>query len=271
MKRVALIVLVSQALMSTAHAASFNCAKASTNIEKMICGNAELSKLDEELNAAYKIVLQDEKRENTIKQAQKLWIKERNSCLDIICLKGTYSARTAQLLSITATSPITEEIPSGHSEWELEECPGGVDTGCNHSVSFAHLIRSGNRVCGEISEASVFREPSAWFAGGVVDNMAVVRFFDSFQSDDALPGTARIEIIDGGLNWHVLDYPKNGMIPGKRQQLRLISAYQDTTSDLNTQCEKLAQGYSKLVEAAVGMKPSLKLDATKMQPPKASR
>ena len=42
---------------STTMAASFDCAKAVTNIEKMICSDAELSKLDEELSKAYSEVL----------------------------------------------------------------------------------------------------------------------------------------------------------------------------------------------------------------------
>ena len=35
-------------------AASFDCAKAGTKVEKLICGDAGLSKLDDELAAAYK-------------------------------------------------------------------------------------------------------------------------------------------------------------------------------------------------------------------------
>jgi len=173
----------------------------------------------------------------------------------------------ALLLALSATSSLAAGIPNGHSEWELDECPEELE--CNHSVSDAHLIRTGDRVCGEISESSVFRQPSAWFVGRVVGSAADVRFFDSFQSDDALPGTARIEIVGRELSWHVLEYPKNGMIPGKLQRLRLISTYQDTTTDSNAQCSKLVQDYSKLVEAAVDIKPnpSVKRDGAKARRP----
>jgi uncharacterized protein len=37
----------------TAQAASFDCGKAGTKVEKIVCSDADLSKLDEELNAAY--------------------------------------------------------------------------------------------------------------------------------------------------------------------------------------------------------------------------
>ena len=86
-------------LSITAHAASFDCAKAGTKIEKLICGDAELSKLDEELSAAYKTALQDEKRADSIKQAQKQWMKDRNGCSDAACVKGAYEARLVKLNS----------------------------------------------------------------------------------------------------------------------------------------------------------------------------
>jgi uncharacterized protein len=37
----------------TAQAASFDCAKAQSKVEHLICDNPEISKLDEELNAAH--------------------------------------------------------------------------------------------------------------------------------------------------------------------------------------------------------------------------
>jgi uncharacterized protein YecT (DUF1311 family) len=51
-------------LLATVHcslllAASFDCDKARTQVEKLICGSAELGKLDSELNAAYTVVLND--------------------------------------------------------------------------------------------------------------------------------------------------------------------------------------------------------------------
>jgi len=87
-------------------AANFDCAKAGTRIEKMICADAELSKLDEELSAAYKTVLQDKTKAKAVKQAQKQWMKERNGCVDGACVKRIYEAR---LLSITVTHTSSDE------------------------------------------------------------------------------------------------------------------------------------------------------------------
>jgi uncharacterized protein len=78
---------------------SFDCAKASTNIEKMICSDPNLSKLDYNLNALYK-----EKRSilngleaDALISTQKRWISNRNSCSDVICLKTSYESRLSQI------------------------------------------------------------------------------------------------------------------------------------------------------------------------------
>jgi uncharacterized protein len=84
-------------LVPPAQAASFDCEKAVTKVEKLICGNSELSKLDEELSASYKTALQDEKQADSIKQAQKQWMKERNSCDDAACASQAYKDRLKTL------------------------------------------------------------------------------------------------------------------------------------------------------------------------------
>ena len=87
-----------------AQAASFDCAKVGTKIEKLICGDAELSKLDEELSAAYKAAVQDKTKAKEVKQAQKQWMKERNSCADAGCVKGAYEAQLSSLAGTHTSS-----------------------------------------------------------------------------------------------------------------------------------------------------------------------
>lgn len=84
-------------LILSAHAASFDCAKAGPKVEHLICDNPEISKLDEELNTAYKTALQDEKQADIIKQAQKRWLKYRNSCKHADCVKRAYEMRLSSL------------------------------------------------------------------------------------------------------------------------------------------------------------------------------
>ena len=71
MKIYKLFVLVWLAQIATVEAASFDCAKANSKIEKLICNDNELSLLDEKLNLAYKAALQDAGKLEATKQAKK--------------------------------------------------------------------------------------------------------------------------------------------------------------------------------------------------------
>lgn len=77
MKRMVWIVFGWLVLSFTAHAASFDCPKVLVKsklsyVERLICIDAVLSKLDEEMDAAYKTALIDEKQTDItkIKQTQ---------------------------------------------------------------------------------------------------------------------------------------------------------------------------------------------------------
>ena len=91
-------------LVCSAQAASFDCTKALTPAEKMICADAELSKLDEELNAAYSNVLKEDGSATSMRITQKRWLKKRNTCLDAACLITSYKQRTA-LLKASGLAP----------------------------------------------------------------------------------------------------------------------------------------------------------------------
>lgn len=84
-------------LLASSNAASFDCTKATSKIEKMICNDSDLSQLDEDLSAAYRSALQEGKQSEELKQDQRRWIKERNSCSDITCVKESYKSRIATL------------------------------------------------------------------------------------------------------------------------------------------------------------------------------
>jgi len=96
MKRLLWVVLGSLMAVS-AYAASFDCSKASTKIENMICGNIDVLNLDDEMNISYKAAIQDKSHAQEIRQNQKRWIKNRNSCPDIVCLKEVYTTRITQI------------------------------------------------------------------------------------------------------------------------------------------------------------------------------
>jgi uncharacterized protein len=96
-----LYIFGSLALVLPLQAASFDCVKAASKIEKIICGNDELSRLDEDLNKIYKQALErsDDKQKET--KEQRRWLKEaRNTCQDIGCLKTAYQERINRLGTI---------------------------------------------------------------------------------------------------------------------------------------------------------------------------
>ena len=172
MKR-SIFVILSFLLSSAAEAASFDCEKAVTKIEKLICSSAELSLLDEELGSSYRSVLEiytvEDKTRAVAEQRQ--WLKQtRNICADKTCLINVYNARISELKSI---DPFFDkdisceemrkfpayifqgriDLGSGHGS------PVGVDYACDESLavlpfmtellSLAETIRSdyGPQIC----------------------------------------------------------------------------------------------------------------------------
>jgi uncharacterized protein YecT (DUF1311 family) len=86
------------ALAQFAEGASFDCGKAGTKVEHIICDSPEISRLDDELAQRYKAALQDQSKAGQIKREQKQWMKERNICNDAECVRAAYQNRIGQLL-----------------------------------------------------------------------------------------------------------------------------------------------------------------------------
>jgi uncharacterized protein len=99
MKRL-LMMVACLVLAVSAQAASFDCAKAGTKVEKLICDTLAISKLDDELGKAYQYDLSKatEEQKQLLITEQKHWLKyTRNACEDETCLKLAYWSRQAGL------------------------------------------------------------------------------------------------------------------------------------------------------------------------------
>lgn len=107
-----------------ANAASFNCKRAATEVEKLICSDAELSDLDDELAEEYKRALARSGNPGNLIRAQRRWLAERNACGNRACLIAEYSSR---LLVVQAT-PAAEQINCDPSAGpvDIENCPPSV-------------------------------------------------------------------------------------------------------------------------------------------------
>ncbi|WKV83991.1 hypothetical protein LJJ44_23490 [Pseudomonas sp. B24_DOA] len=96
-------------LFSTvAHSASFDCGKASTDVEKKICNSPSLSIMDEKLSEFFKPL----KIRRAFQIIESDWLEsERNSCESVECLEDAYAQQIQFLSPIPiAPRPIQKDI-----------------------------------------------------------------------------------------------------------------------------------------------------------------
>jgi len=103
-----ILLLGSLMMLSSVQAASFDCAKASTKVELMICENPELSKLDDRLAEKYEEALNDKSRAKEIRRAQKAWLKERNKCATTGCMQESYRERIKELSDVSVSPDLSD-------------------------------------------------------------------------------------------------------------------------------------------------------------------
>lgn len=83
---------------TSAFAPSFDCAKAGTGPERLICSDRELSKLDVDLSQAYSKAREKSADKNKLKSEQLEWFKRsRNACSDKSCMETAYKQRISDL------------------------------------------------------------------------------------------------------------------------------------------------------------------------------
>lgn len=112
----AALLLLDTARPAGAEDPAFNCAKASGDIETLICDDADLSALDRELAGVYAASLQalngaadGEAAVKSLKAHQRGWIKGRNDCWKAEnqrdCTESLYRARIAELQARYGQAP----------------------------------------------------------------------------------------------------------------------------------------------------------------------
>ena len=90
--RILLIVII--LFSGQSFSASYDCKKASTTVEKQICSDELLSKLDEDLSKIYSTLLKITYNTDELRIEQIAWLKEsRNTCKGSECIRKTYSER----------------------------------------------------------------------------------------------------------------------------------------------------------------------------------
>ena len=86
----------------TAYAASFDCTKASTAMEKTICADAALSQADERLAEVFATALTATLYPSLLRHEQLHWMGERDKLTDLAALREAYRLRVEMLAKTTA-------------------------------------------------------------------------------------------------------------------------------------------------------------------------
>ena len=159
----------------SASAASFDCSKAATVVEKTICATPRLSSLDDELARTYAAM----GKSAAVRDAQRKWLtEERNACDDAEeCLEAAYLTRIAQL-RLAGKSFAKQKAPArvlGRYSHFKQNCrPSDAEDGsydCEGTIEdYVEIRRSrGNTltVTSELSavmghSCSIEEEPAEW-------------------------------------------------------------------------------------------------------------
>lgn len=87
-------------MAAQAHASPIDCSKASTRVERQICSNELILRLDLAVDRNYQGSLGSEigsqARQHLIR-TQRDWLKKRNACRDATCIEEIYRARVDAL------------------------------------------------------------------------------------------------------------------------------------------------------------------------------
>ncbi len=122
----ALAVFVVSIFASVSNAASFDCDKASTFIEKAICSDQYLSELDNALGRAYKDALSNTGDVASLRSAQRDWIAHvRNQCQNVTCLTRAYNGRLSELSGGNRVG--TQSTVAGRYEYAQKGYTGDMD------------------------------------------------------------------------------------------------------------------------------------------------
>ena len=79
-----------------APSASFDCARASTRVERLVCGDPLLRGYDQAVAATYRRAVA-ERRAPAVAGEQRAWLRERDACTTAACVRDAYADRLGSL------------------------------------------------------------------------------------------------------------------------------------------------------------------------------
>lgn len=146
-------------------AASFDCQKASTQVESAICMDNDLSFLDDQMAEIYNKVLNSRERKEDLRAGQREWIsKIRNSCKDTDCLSDAYLDRIESLEGLLTDvqsrdnkngfrEPNRSDQSDGQpalSDTTIESSVDGVGEGLKRTINQSISVSGGAVACSTV-------------------------------------------------------------------------------------------------------------------------
>lgn len=190
-----------------AHAAGFDCQRAQSKAEKIICADGGLSRLDDQLGAVYAQVQNAAGDGKAEKAMQLAWLRTRNACADAACLARAYATRIAELQARSAgASPL---VGIWKKEYGCEGASGVYEDRCRQGERDVFMLAiqvSGRRVCIEHMATSNLgnrvdeAEGDPTMTGEFKGNTATVRFRSSWGGT----GSALLRVENNTLYWKVV-------------------------------------------------------------------
>lgn len=148
--------------LQVAKAASFDCAKASTGVERMICEDPETSDLDSEYGAVFEGLLARSSAKADVRSGARSWLTNvRNRCQDSGCLRAAYRERIANIRALNGDELVAQEPIRQPAQVSAKELP--------HSQGTAAPDASDHAEANEDDAARGSEFPTwVWVVGGIV-------------------------------------------------------------------------------------------------------
>lgn len=161
------------------YAASFDCAKAQTFVEKSICNDSELNLYDEAMGGNYRLMMRAKDMVGTdkadLRSSQMEWIKNRNKCNDPQCILSKYKSRLDEICDYPAVARSTRSECISVEDIESSL----VAQAKNNTKSESNQNKTVSIPKGEPVRAAVSKyEPNT---GGVRTDAAVLKNIDKIK------------------------------------------------------------------------------------------
>lgn len=109
--------------LAAAAAPSFDCAKAATEVETIICSDKEVAAVDRAAAKLYSGIARSERKKLFPSQVE--WLKERDRCEDRNCLLAAYDERFFDLFSASTTPTRNYKSAESNGSLSILDAGGG--------------------------------------------------------------------------------------------------------------------------------------------------